>query len=186
MPFFLGLEPNPSNTLREILGNVERCFIFRENGFKIKVWAGLDKSFAKMIDNQRCYDPFGLFQYIIRENQIPRVVSAVIKNRKILAYAMLAEESKEMRWFPVDPQDCISLGFIGYYTVPEYRRHGYAAIALRKLDEVVSDLLPINDLKYCYFGQANVYLHQNRVCKQTVLPFSKLEDLPRTSIRLAA
>jgi hypothetical protein len=168
------------------LGNVDRCFTFRENGYKIKVWAGLDKPFAKMIDNQRCYEPFGLFKYIIRENQIPRVVSAVIKNRKIIAYTMLAEESREMRWFEVDPQDYIPLGFIGYYTVPEYRKNGYATIALRKMDDIVSSLLPESDLKYCYFGQVNVHLHQNRVCKQTVLPFAKLEDIPLSSIRLAA
>jgi hypothetical protein len=173
-------------SLRDLLGNVERCYTFREKDYDIKVWAGLSNPFARSINNQRCYEFFGLFRYIVRENKIPRVVSAVIKNRKILAYAMLAEESRNMRWFEVDPQDYVPLGYLGYYTVPEYRKQGYASVALKKMDDVISDLLPESDLKYCYFGQANVYLHQNRVCKQAVLPFSKLEDLPVDSIMLAA
>ena len=185
------------NSLRELLNKEEIISTFKRKEFEVKVWAGLKRPYARILEAQRCYEPFGLFKYIIREKNIPRVVSAVIKDKRIVSWAMLMDESFNMRWFNADPSEYIevhgitykkyysSLGYIGYYTVPEYRRSGYATIALKKLDDVVVSLLPENSIdEYSYFGQINVKNHQDRVCRIKVLPFSSLEELSTKCILL--
>ena len=184
-------------SLRELLNKEEITSTFKRKDYDIKVWAGFKNPFARVIAAQRCYEFMGLFKYIIQEKNIPRIVAAVIKNKKILSWAMLMDESSDMRWFDADSTEVVetngisyekhytSLGYIGYYTVPEYRRSGYATVAVKKLDETIVSLLPENRIDdYCVFGQINVKNHQDRVCRIKVLPFHKLESLTKNYLYL--
>jgi hypothetical protein len=164
--------------LRNLLNNREIISIAYRQDYEVKVWAGLKHPFARALTAQRCYEPTGLFKDIIWEQSIPRVVSAVIKNKRILAWAMLVSESVNMTYFKVNTKRYNPIGFIGYYMVLKFRQQGLATLALKELDQTVISLL-INEKisKYCYFGQVNVRKHQDRVCRIKVLPFSRLEDL---------
>ena len=169
-------------SLRELLNKEEIFVSFKKKEYLVKVWAGLKAPFAKVILAQKCFEPTGLFQDIIRERNIPRIVSAVFVGKDIISWAMLNDETYCMRWIDFDPQEYISLGSIGYYTVPKYRRQGWATIAIKKLDEVVDMILPENSYeRYCYMGQFNVKNHQDRVCKRKVLPFGRVEDLSKNA-----
>lgn len=106
------------------------------DGLEVELWAGHNNPYSDEIMENELYDEdLGLFQFIVPEKNIPRIVVAIREDKKMICYAMLSNKSE---FLPVDSRSPYRMiGNVGIYTDPLYRSRGYALMALQKMNQYI-------------------------------------------------
>lgn len=106
------------------------------DGLEVEIWAGNNNPYSDEIMENELYDAdFGLFQFIIPEEDVPRIVVAIREDKKMICYSLLSNKSE---FLPIESRSPYRMiGNLGIYTDPLYRSRGYAMIALQKMNQYI-------------------------------------------------